>query len=37
MERANADVVALSVHPCTTCGVLKVVQGQGSDQPVSFW
>jgi hypothetical protein len=37
MKRANADIVALSVHLCTTCGVLKVVQGKGSGQPVVFW
>jgi hypothetical protein len=36
MKRAYAEIVALSVHPCTTCGVLKVVQGKGSDQPVCF-
>ena len=29
MKRANADVVALSAHPFTTCGVLKEMQRQG--------
>ncbi len=29
MRRANADVVAISAHPFTTCGVLKEMQRQG--------
>ena len=29
MKRANADVVAISAHPFTTCGVLKEMQRQG--------
>ena len=29
MKRANADVVALSAHPFTTCGILKEMQRQG--------
>ncbi len=29
MKRANADLVALSAHPFTTCGVLKEMQRQG--------
>ena len=28
MKRANADVVAISAHPFTTCGVLKEIQRQ---------
>lgn len=28
MKRANADVVAISAHPFTTCGVLKEMQRQ---------
>ena len=29
MKKANADVIALSAHPFTTCGVLKEMQRQG--------
>jgi branched-chain amino acid transport system substrate-binding protein len=29
MKKANADVVAISAHPFTTCGVLKEMQRQG--------
>ena len=29
MKRANADLVAISAHPFTTCGVLKEMQRQG--------
>ena len=29
MKRANTDVVAISAHPFTTCGVLKEMQRQG--------
>ena len=29
MKRANADAVAISAHPFTTCGVLKEMQRQG--------
>ncbi len=29
MKRASADVVAISAHPFTTCGVLKEMQRQG--------
>jgi branched-chain amino acid transport system substrate-binding protein len=29
MKNANADVVAISAHPFTTCGVLKEMQRQG--------
>src|SRR5882724_2562266 len=29
MKRANPDVVAISAHPFTTCGVLKEMQRQG--------
>ena len=29
MKRANADVVTISAHPFTTCGVLKEMQRQG--------
>ncbi len=29
MKRANADIVAISAHPFTTCGVLKEMQRQG--------
>jgi branched-chain amino acid transport system substrate-binding protein len=29
MKRANADVVAISAHPFTTCGVLKEMKRQG--------
>jgi branched-chain amino acid transport system substrate-binding protein len=29
MRRANADVVVISAHPFTTCGVLKEMQRQG--------
>lgn len=29
MKRANADMVAISAHPFTTCGVLKEMQRQG--------
>ena len=29
MRRANADIVAISAHPFTTCGVLKEMQRQG--------
>ncbi len=29
MKAANADVVAISAHPFTTCGVLKEMQRQG--------
>jgi branched-chain amino acid transport system substrate-binding protein len=29
MKRANADIVAVSAHPFTTCGVLKEMQRQG--------
>jgi branched-chain amino acid transport system substrate-binding protein len=29
MRKANADVVAISAHPFTTCGVLKEMQRQG--------
>src|SRR5258705_11788081 len=29
MKRANADIVAISAHPFTTCGVLKEMEGQG--------
>lgn len=29
MKRANADVVAISAHPFTTCGVLKEMERQG--------
>lgn len=29
MRRANADVVAISAHPFTTCGVLKEMERQG--------
>jgi branched-chain amino acid transport system substrate-binding protein len=29
MKRANADIVALSAHPFTTCGVLKEMERQG--------
>src|SRR5512134_1368666 len=29
MRRANADIVAISAHPFTTCGVLKEMERQG--------
>ena len=29
MKKANADIIALSAHPFTTCGVLKEMQRQG--------
>ena len=29
MKNANADIVAISAHPFTTCGVLKEMQRQG--------
>jgi branched-chain amino acid transport system substrate-binding protein len=29
MKKANADIVAISAHPFTTCGVLKEMQRQG--------
>ncbi|HYM47428.1 MAG TPA: ABC transporter substrate-binding protein [Burkholderiaceae bacterium] len=29
MKRANADIVAISAHPFTTCGVLKEMDRQG--------
>ena len=29
MKRANADIVAISAHPFTTCGVLKEMERQG--------
>ena len=29
MKKANADVIAISAHPFTTCGVLKEMQRQG--------
>ena len=29
MKRANADVVAISAHPFTACGVLKEMQRRG--------
>jgi branched-chain amino acid transport system substrate-binding protein len=29
MRRANADIVAVSAHPFTTCGVLKEMERQG--------
>lgn len=29
MKRADADIVAISAHPFTTCGVLKEMQRQG--------
>jgi branched-chain amino acid transport system substrate-binding protein len=29
MKRANADIVAISAHPFTTCGALKEMQRQG--------
>jgi branched-chain amino acid transport system substrate-binding protein len=29
MKRANPDIVAISAHPFTTCGVLKEMQRQG--------
>jgi branched-chain amino acid transport system substrate-binding protein len=29
MKRANADIVAISAHPFTTCGVLKEMKRQG--------
>lgn len=29
MRRANADIVAISAHPFTTCGMLKEMQRQG--------
>lgn len=29
MKRANADLVSISAHPFTTCGVLKEMQRQG--------
>ena len=29
MKRANTDIVALSAHPFTTCGVLKEMERQG--------
>jgi branched-chain amino acid transport system substrate-binding protein len=29
MKKANADLVAISAHPFTTCGVLKEMQRQG--------
>ncbi|HEV2000328.1 MAG TPA: ABC transporter substrate-binding protein [Xanthobacteraceae bacterium] len=29
MKRANADIVAISAHPFTTCGLLKEMQRQG--------
>jgi branched-chain amino acid transport system substrate-binding protein len=29
MRRANADIVAISAHPFTTCGVLKEMKRQG--------
>jgi branched-chain amino acid transport system substrate-binding protein len=29
MKKANADIIAISAHPFTTCGVLKEMQRQG--------
>ena len=29
MKKANADIVAISAHPFSTCGVLKEMQRQG--------
>ena len=29
MKRANADIVAISAHPFTTCGALKEMERQG--------
>ena len=29
MKAANADIVAISAHPFTTCGILKEMQRQG--------
>jgi len=35
MKRANPDVVAISAHPFTTCGVLKEMQRQASSRNCS--